>query len=60
MLSEKDKSVVYSMCQVGMSLETLKVSFPQFDFNDIKDVFAKYQNERIEDFDSIPISCNCS
>ena len=42
MLSEKDKSVVYSMCQTGMSLETLKMSFPSFDQKDIEEVYIEY------------------
>ena len=60
MLSEKDKSVVYSMCQTGMALETLKISFPQFDFEDIKSVYEEYQKDSRMEPEEITISCNCS
>ena len=60
MLLEKDKSVVYSMCQTGMSLETLKMSFPQFDYEDIKAVYEDYKADSDFEPEDITISCNCS
>lgn len=60
MLSERDKSVVYTMCQTGMSLETLKISFPKFDFEDIKSVYEEYKQNNNEEAEEITISCNCS
>ena len=60
MLSERDKSVVYSMCQTGMALETLKISFPQFDFEDIKSVYEEYKKNSVIEAEEITISCNCS
>lgn len=60
MLLEKDKSVVYSMCQTGMSLDTLKMSFPQFDYEDIKAVYEGYKADSDFEPEDITISCNCS
>lgn len=60
MLSERDKSVIYSMCQTGMNLDTLKKSFPQFDFNDIKAVYEDYKKNNSQEPEEITISCNCS
>lgn len=60
MLSERDKSVVYSMCQTGMALKTLKISFPQFDFEDIKSVYEEYKKDSVIEAEEITISCNCS
>lgn len=60
MLSEKDKSVIYSMCQTGMSLDTLNKSFPQFDFEDIKAVYENYKKDSGFEPEEIKISCNCS
>lgn len=60
MLSEKDKSVIYSMCLTGMSLDVLKKSFPQFDGADIETIFNEYNNEPKGDVEEITISCNCS
>ena len=63
MLSEKDKAVVASMARTGMSLEVLKISFPQFDATDVEEVYKEEQRmAALEDDDagSINISCNCS
>ena len=38
MLSEKDKAAVASMVRTGMSLDTLKRSFPQFDKTDVESI----------------------
>ena len=60
MLSERDRSVIYSMCQTGMALDVLKISFPQFDFEDIKSVYEEYQKDSRVEPEEIAISCNCS
>ena len=60
MLSERDKSVIYSMCQTGMALDVLKISFPQFDFEDIKSVYEEYKKNSVIEAEEITISCNCS
>lgn len=48
------------MCQTGMALETLKISFPQFDFEDIKSVYEEYKKDSVIEAEEITISCNCS
>lgn len=60
MLSERDKSVVYSMCQTGMSFETLKLSFPKFDIEDLKAVYEEHKRDDNTEPEEITISCNCS
>ena len=60
MLSDKDRAVVYSMCRTGMELSVLKMSFPQFDFEDIKKIYEEYKSEGQSDAEEITISCNCS
>lgn len=60
MLSEKNRAVVYSMCQTGMALETLRISFPQFDFEDVKKVYEECKAEDRVEAEEITISCNCS
>lgn len=62
MLSEKDRSVVDSYARCGMSLETLYISFPGFDKEDIKAVYDAYKNEKADSDDSFTggISINCS
>ena len=61
MLSEKDKAVVASMVRTGMSLDTLKKSFPQFDKADEENVYAEEKKMRVDELaEEIKISCNCS
>jgi len=60
MLSERDKSIVYSMCMTGMSLDILKKSFPQFDGEDVEAVYKEYIDKDSCVTESIVISCNCS
>lgn len=60
MLSEKDRAVVYSMCRTGMSIDTLKLSFPQFNNEDIESIYDEYNNEATVISEDINISCNCS
>lgn len=60
MLSERDKSVIYSMCQTGMSLDVLRISFPQFDYEDIKAVYEDYKRDNSYEPEEITISYNCS
>lgn len=60
MLLERDKSVIYSMCQTGMALETLKRSFPQFNSLYIEAVYEEYKNSGMDESEGISISCNCS
>lgn len=60
MISERDKSVVYSMYQTGMALETLKISFLQFNFEDIKSVYEECKRDSGVAPERITISCNCS
>ncbi len=61
MLSDKDRAVVASMVRTGMSLETLKLSFPGFETVDLVNVYEE-EHSRIseETVDEIEISCNCS
>lgn len=61
MLSEKDKAVVASMVRTGMSLDTLKRSFPQFDKTDVESVYAEEKKMSADELaEEIYISCNCS
>lgn len=61
MISEQDKSVVYSMCQAGMSVDTLIKSFPKFDADDIRLIYQEYQkNQGNGEIEEINISINCS
>ena len=61
MLSEKDKAVVVSMVRTGMSLDTLKRSFPQFDKADVEIVYAEEKKMSADELaEEIKISCNCS
>ena len=61
MLSEKDKSVVASMVRTGMSLDTLKKSFPKFDSADVEEIYiSETESQSGEVADEIIISCNCS
>lgn len=60
MLSERDRLVIYSMCQTGMALDVLKINFPQFDFEDIKAVYEDYKKDNSYEPEEIRISCNCS
>ena len=61
MISERDKSVVYSMCMAGMSIDTLIKSFPQFNVEDIKQVYSDYLKDQGKDVpEEISISINCS
>ena len=61
MLSEKDKAVVASMVRTGMSLDTLKRSFPQFDKTDVENVYAEEKKMSADELaEEIKISCNCS
>lgn len=61
MISEKDKAVVASMVRTGMSLDTLKRSFPKFDEKDIESIYAEEKDMTTADLASdITISCNCS
>ena len=61
MLSEKDKAVVVSMVRTGMSLDTLKRSFPQFDKADVESVYAEEKKMSADELaEGIKISCNCS
>ena len=61
MLSEKDRSVVYEMCRAGMSLETLKASFPKFEKADLEEIYNAFLADNAgESDDEITISCNCS
>ncbi len=61
MLSEKDKAVVASMVRTGMSLDTLKRSFPQFDKADVESVYMEEKKMNADELaEEIKISCNCS
>lgn len=60
MLSERDKSVVYSMCQAGMALDTLFISFPQFEKADVEAVYNDYMKDTRCDYEEVTISRNCS
>lgn len=61
MLSEKDKAVVASMVRTGMSLDTLKRIFPQFDACDVESVYAEEKKMSADELpEEIKISCNCS
>ena len=62
MLSEKDKSVIDSYARSGMSLETLYLSFPKFDKEDVKAVYDAYKSEKVADDNNYSggISINCS
>ena len=61
MISEKDKAVIASMARTGMSLDTLKISFPQFDAKDIEKIYADEQKMTADEpSEEIKISCNCS
>ncbi|MCQ2080931.1 MAG: hypothetical protein MJZ11_04685 [Lachnospiraceae bacterium] len=61
MISEKDKAVVASMVRTGMSLDTLKRSFSQFDAKDIEDIYTEETSLKTdESLEDIKISCNCS
>ena len=62
MISEKDKSVIDSYARCGMSLETLYISFPKFDKEDVKAVYDAYKSEKAADDDGYKggISINCS
>ena len=61
MLSEKDKAVVASMVRTGMSLDTLKRSFPQFDKTDVESVYAEEKKMSADELaEEMKISCNCS
>ena len=61
MLSEKDKAVVASMLRTGMSLDTLKKSFPQFDKTDVESVYAEEKKMSADELaEEMKISCNCS
>lgn len=61
MLSEKDKAVVASMVRTGMSLDTLKRSFPQFDACDVESIYVEEKKMSAGELaEEIKISCNCS
>lgn len=59
MLSEKDRAVICSMIRTGMSLDTLKACFPQFDAGDVETL---YREEKKMDYavEKVTISRNCS
>ena len=61
MLSENDKAVVASMVRTGMSLDTLKRSFLQFDACDVESVYAEEKKMSADELaEEIKMSCNCS
>ena len=63
MLSERDRAVVDSYARCGMSLDTLYMSFPSFNKEDIKAVYDAYKNESVEPDEPAfggGISINCS
>lgn len=61
MISDKDKAVIASMVRTGMSLDTLKISFPQFDAKDIENIYADEKETTVDVLaDEIKISYNCS
>lgn len=61
MLSMKDEAVVASMVRTGMSLDTLKRSFPQFDAADVEKVYMEEKRMTSDELaEEIKISCNCS
>lgn len=61
MISEKDRAVVTVMVRTGMSLDTLKRIFPEFDAADIEKIYKEEKERSEEDSDEeISISCNCS
>lgn len=61
MISEKDKAVVASMVRTGMSLDTLKRSFSQFEAKDIETIYADEKKMTADELaEEIKISCNCS
>lgn len=61
MLSMKDEAVVASMVRTGMSLDTLKRSFPQFDGADVEKVYMEEKRMTSDELaEEIKISCNCS
>lgn len=61
-MSDRDKAVVDAYARVGMSLDTLIKSFPQFNRVDITDVYQQYlQSIGAETADLHGgVSCNCS
>jgi len=60
-MSERDKAVVDAYARVGMSLDTLIKSFPQFSKVDVTDVYREYLksigSETIDLHSGV--SCNC-
>lgn len=60
MVSDRDKSVIESMCKTGMDLETLKGCFPKFSEEDIEEIYLKENRTGRGDAPDIMISCNCS
>lgn len=61
-MSERDKAVVDAYARVGMSLDTLIRSFPQFNRADVTDVYQEYlQSIGAETVDLHGgVSANCS
>lgn len=60
MLSERDRAVVFSMCRTGMSLDTLKRSFPQFSKVDVEAIYDEYSKEFYIEKPTVSLSMNCS
>jgi len=58
MLSEKDKAVVFEMSRTGMSLETLKRSFPKFPEEDIEEIYNECNNTDVS-YTNFEDSCGC-
>lgn len=61
-MSEKDKAVVDAYARVGMSLDTLIMSFPQFSPVDVTSVYEDYRKAvgKYEDDLHSGVSRNCS
>lgn len=61
MISEKDRAVVASMVRTGMSLDTLKRSFPKFDPSEVEAIFTEEKRMWSEESEEeTSVSCNCS
>lgn len=61
-MSERDRAVVDAYARVGMSLETLIRSFPQFNKVDVTDVYHEYIRSINADASDLHdgVSFNCS
>jgi hypothetical protein len=59
MIKDQDRRAIEAMCSCGMDLDTLCMSFPDFDSRDIKEIYDNFEGVFEKEVD-IKIGVNCS